>query len=298
MKTPNLLKSLFARKNLSPHGTMPAPVVRSAPTPKSEFLRLQKDLRDFPRYNATTLNILNYDIEVVDCASFLAQFREIFVDEIYRFSSSSPSPVILDCGANVGTSCLYFKRLFPTSRIVAFEPDPAICQVLKKNLAKNQLTSVEVIEKAVWTSDRGVTFSVEGADGGSIFGKDNQITLPSVRLRDLLEKEFASVDMLKLDIEGAEVEVLLDCRNNLFNVQNLFVEYHSWSTQEQRLDELLSVLRENNYRYHIAHVSSHESPFINRGLTDNMDLQLNIFAYKNLLRPQFLDQGPSPHKAA
>lgn len=278
MKTPNLLKSFFARKNL-PHSS--APVVKSVPTPKSEFLRLQKGLGDFPRYKATTLKFLNYDIEVVDCASFLAQVREIFVDEIYNFSSSSPSPVILDCGANVGTSCLYFKRLFPTSRIVAFEPDPTVCQILKKNMAKNQVASVEVIEKAVWTSDRGVTFAVDGADGGSIFGKENQVSLPSVRLRDLLEKEFASVDMLKLDIEGAEIDVLLDCRNNLVNVQHLFVEYHSWSTQVQRLDELLNILRENDFRYHIAHVSPHETPFINMGLTDNMDLQLNIFAYKN-----------------
>jgi FkbM family methyltransferase len=281
MKTPNLLKSLFFRKNLSHPSTMLASVVKAEPTPKSEFLRLQKDLGYIPRYNATTLSFLNYDIEVVDCASFLAQVREIFIDEIYKFSSNSPSPVILDCGANVGTSCFYFNRLFPTSRIVAFEPDPTICQVLKKNLAKNQLASVEVIEKAVWTSDSGVTFAADGADGGSIFGRENQVLLPSVRLRDLLKKEFACVDMLKLDIEGAEVDVLLDCRNNLSNVKNLFVEYHSWSTQVQRLDELLNILRENDYRYHIAHVSPHKTPFINMGLTDNMDLQLNIFAYKN-----------------
>ena len=98
------------------------------------FLKLALIYGNKPRYSRDNLKVINNNITIVDHLSFIWQFEEIFVDEIYKFNSKSSNPLIFDCGANVGTSCLYFKRIFPEARIKAFEPDPEIAKVLSSNL--------------------------------------------------------------------------------------------------------------------------------------------------------------------
>src|SRR5688572_7906185 len=82
-----------------------------------EFLRLAFLYGDNPRYQLRKVSFMGYRIQVPDCFSFLWQFKEIYADEAYKFNTTSPEPIIYDCGANVGTSILYFKRLFPAARI-------------------------------------------------------------------------------------------------------------------------------------------------------------------------------------
>ena len=88
------------------------------------------------------------------------------------------------------------------------------------------------------------------------------------------------VDLLKIDIEGAEYEVLKDCEDTLDNVENIFIEYHSWNNSPQKLSEILAILEKNNFRYYISSICGRSHPFINTGLDQNMDLQLNIFGVR------------------
>jgi hypothetical protein len=65
-------------------------------------------------------------------------------------------------------------------------------------------------------------------------------------------------------------------------VQHLFVEYHAYTGQPQRLDAVLAVLGESGFRYFIRSEADRARPFVNRvnSGTPYMDLQLNIFAYR------------------
>lgn len=226
------------------------------------------------------VKFLSYSFDVPDLPSFIWQFKEIFVDEIYRFETTSKEPIIYDCGANIGMSCLYFKKLYSNAKIKAFEADPKLIKVLKKNLEKNDvLNGIEIIDRAVWINDKGIKFSSEGADGGSIYGAKNKIIINSIRLKDYIEKE-DKIDMLKIDIEGAEYDVLKDCKDCLSHVENLFVEYHSWNNAEQKLSEILEILEKNGFRYYIENLTKRNYPFVNKTLSDNMDLQLNIFGFR------------------
>ena len=101
-----------------------------------EFVRLFIRYGDSPRNKTYEIRFLNYLIAVPDCLSFIFQFKEIFVNQSYKFKSFTNSPVIYDCGANIGISCLYFKKIFPDSRIEAFEADPQIAKILQNNLDK------------------------------------------------------------------------------------------------------------------------------------------------------------------
>ena len=245
-----------------------------------EFHRLYDKWGGCKRYErVNNVKFLQCTFDIPDLPSFIWQFKEIFVDEIYRFDSSTQQPIIYDCGANVGTSCLYFKQIFPNAKIKAFEADPMIANTLKSNLSKNGINDVEIINKAVWIDDDGIEFGSEGADGGSINATDNKIKIESVRLKDLLEKE-VQIDLLKIDIEGAEYQVLKDCGKSLDGVQNLFVEYHSWNNENQKLSEILDIFEANGFRYYIEDLSKRKQPFINHARGQNMDLQLNIFGYR------------------
>jgi phenylalanine-4-hydroxylase len=66
----------------------------------------------------------------------------------------------------------------------------------------------------------------------------------------------------------------------LGSVQNLFVEYHSYVGEEQRIDEILQVVRETGFRVHIQPELVANQPFVERLESHGMDHRLNIFAYR------------------
>ena len=247
-----------------------------------EFISLLWRYGDKPRHQLTEVSFGEYRLRVPDTMSFLFQHQEIFADKFYEFQTDQPQPVILDCGANVGMSLLYFKEIYPQARITAFEAEASIAALLRDNLQANGISDVEVIDKAVWIDDQGVEFGSEAADSSSIFSESGQKKrVPSVRLRDYLEKE-ARIDFLKIDIEGAEIDVLTDCADALGNVQNLFVEFHSYLGHSQSLASVVKVFETNGFRYYVGTNQHRKRPFVNHRYRNNdtMDLQLNIFGWR------------------
>lgn len=212
---------------------------------------------------------------------------EIFKDEVYRFDTNSKAPYIIDCGANMGLSIIYFKRLYPNAKIIAFEADPNIYELCRYNIEQFQFKDVEIINAAVWTSEGTMSFRANDSLGGKLENSIEYSTQSvSVKTLTLLPYLAETVDFLKIDIEGAEVDVLLHSKEALSNVRTMFVEYHSTVGEKQRLDELLSVLKDADFRYYIkeAYPVMHH-PFLNHHnkekFTDGVfDLQLNIFAYR------------------
>lgn len=236
-------------------------------------------LKSIPRYRPAVTNILGAPIELVDSASFIFMYREIFQQQIYRFPAANDRPYVIDCGSNIGLSVLYFKRLYPHSRILAFEPDDKIFNVLQRNMEHAGFKDVELHCRAVWTSETALNFMSEGADGGRLSGPGDlqDKVVGTVRLRDYLA---TPVDFLKLDIEGAETDVLVDCADSLANVKMLFVEYHSFAERPQTLHTLTTILAGAGYRLHIHPPVTSPRPFMSRDVYGGMDMQLNIFAFR------------------
>ncbi len=233
------------------------------------------------RYKQCKVNLFGKKIIIADGLSFVWQFHEIFVEEYYKFNAKNNSPLIIDCGANIGLSAIYFKLLFPAAKVIALEPDDKIYNIAKNNINALGFNDVELIKKAVWIDNSGVKFFSEGADGSTMFSDKANTVVSSVRLKDLLS-QFTKIDMLKMDIEGAEVNVIEDCEAELAKIETLFIEYHSYVDKKQELDKLLLILTNNGFRYFIKPEADRRMPFINRLNKNNlsMDLQLNIFAYK------------------
>ncbi|MGN7887026.1 FkbM family methyltransferase [Dyadobacter sp. 22481] len=246
-----------------------------------EFMALLLKYGNSARYKLTDVAFGGFKLRVPDTMSFLWQHKEIFADEFYYFESNQAQPVIFDCGANIGMSVLYFKKLFPKARVLAFEAEPAIASLLRQNLESNGVHDVEIIDKAVWTNEDGIWFGSESADSSSIYSTSQKRKVDSIRLKDFLEKE-SRIDFLKIDIEGAEIEVLHDCRGSLAHVQNLFVEFHSYIGNAQGLADVVKVFEENGFRYYVDTNQHRLRPFVNHRYRGNdvMDLQLNIFGWR------------------
>lgn len=249
------------------------------PDYKKKYLAIKK-LKNMPRYTETKIDILDKEVELVDSLSFLSMYQEIFEKGIYQFKSDHNSPKIIDCGANIGLSILYFKQLYPECKITAFEPDPKIFQLLTNNVNNFNLSQVELINKAVWNCETTLDFMSDNADGGRLVAMDFQskkYQVQTIRLREFLQE---NIDLLKIDIEGAETEVLYDCADLLHNVKNLFLEYHSFNNQKQTLPQILKILDESNFRIHIQPGIISSQPFLGRHIHMGMDMQLNIFAFR------------------
>ncbi len=225
------------------------------------------------RHTPQTINLNGTPVKIVDSASFMYMYHEIYVNEIYKFKTAEKEPVILDLGANIGLSVLYFKSIYPKAKITAFEADPLIYRVLQENTSN--LTGVELVPKAVYDSIGEINFTSDGSDGGSIFQSSGGIVkVPTCLLSEYLQHK---VDFLKIDIEGAELQVLKESAHLLGNVNNLFVEYHSFVKNKQSLHELLALLSEAGFRYFISDVPlSSMNPFVLITQSHNMDMQLNI----------------------
>lgn len=223
--------------------------------------------------------ILGKPLELVDSASFIWMYNEIFEREIYRYHARTTSPYVIDCGANIGLSVLYLKQLYPQSHIVAFEPDDEIFEVLQRNIERFGYLDIDLQCRAVWNQETTLNFGSDGADGGRLTraGDSYNKQVKTVRLRNLLDRP---VDFLKIDIEGAETEVLLDCADLLSAVDNLFLEYHSFDQQPQSLHVLINILNDAGFRLHIHPPITSPQPFLKRDVQAGMDMQLNIFAFR------------------
>ncbi|MFA4852424.1 MAG: FkbM family methyltransferase [Bacteroidales bacterium] len=245
-----------------------------------EYRELSR-IRQLPRYSSFKTKILGNELMGVDGASFVFTYNEIFKKCIYNFRAANNSPLIIDCGANIGLSIIYFKSLYPDSNIIAFEPDQNIFKTLSSNISSFNLKNVTLLNNAVWIEETTLDFSSEGADGGRIStlaGDKTNNKINALRLKDLLKNK--KVDFLKIDIEGAETIVLKDCEDVLHNVEHLFVEYHSFENKQQTLHELLAILHNANFRIHALPVNHSPHPFIKRNSYLGIDLQFNIFAFR------------------
>ncbi len=242
------------------------------------FYLLTIRLGGLPRYVKKTIGVDGYKIKLADPLSFIYQYREIFVDQSYNFKTDKSAPTIVDCGSNIGLAAVYYKSIYPNAKVFCIEADQEIAKICEENIQNNRLTNVEVIAKAAWIHDDGVSFSSDGADGGTISAEANN-KIPSLDLKKYLES-FDVIDFLKIDIEGAEKIVVPHCADAFKNISNVFLEYHTSYSEQQNLGEILSQFQAMGFKYFIKNENKRKSPFINKNIEKNFDLQLNIFFYK------------------
>ncbi len=230
-------------------------------------------------FTAGSITLFGDQIHFSDNIGLLHSVREIFGDEVYKFRAKSDAPHIIDAGANIGLSVIYFRRLYPRATVVAYEPDREIFGMLRKNVGG--YPGVELHEAAAWTHDTELTFFSEGSLAGSVttdfLNKGVSTTVRAESLKKQIRKR--PVDFLKIDIEGAENTVLFDIEDELAQVDTLFFEYHSSPDDAQRLGDMLNLVGKAGFRYIINGTHGPRLPFIET-VKQGFDLQLNVSCFR------------------
>lgn len=215
----------------------------------------QSAIAPLPVDEAPLQRIGPFDVRVNDLANAKILAKDIFERRIYHFDAQGSEPRILDCGANIGLATLYFKQCYPAARITAFEPDEAVLPYLSANLLANRVSGVTVMASALAGCEGEQTFLSDGKYGGFLtplrFDADcerDSYVVSCLRLRDFLDEP---VDFLKLDIEGAEWDVLDDAGAALRNVREMVIEYHHQPGLPRTLHRILELLDSLGFEYMI-----------------------------------------------
>lgn len=208
-------------------------------------------------------------------------YKQIFLDEVYHFSTNKQEPLIVDVGSNIGLGILYWKKLYPGAQIVAFEPSREVFRSLKKNIDVNKIANVRLLQKAVSDFEGTAKFTANEKISGSLVLEKNlehTYEVEVVKLSDFLKE--IEVDFLKMDIEGGERKVFFEILPYLSNVDNLFLEYHSFVHETQYLAEILKHLQDLNFRYYIEDDFKVRKPLTSDYVSLGQDMKLNIWAKK------------------
>lgn len=160
-----------------------------------------------------------------------------------------PGDLVLDLGANVGYFTLIAAALTgPAGRVVAYEPIPSNAEALRRNVDRNRLQNVEVVEAAISGRDGFAEISVAASD--------QQATLVAPRDGGVLRVRTISLDseaarlgapsVIKCDIEGAEYEAFARASAALAGHPAILCEVHRM--QEGDEDRLEAILTSHGYR--------------------------------------------------
>jgi FkbM family methyltransferase len=196
-------------------------------------LRLASGLRLHMRSLATT----DYDVA-----------WQIF----WRCDYESPRPlrdvrVVVDLGANIGYSCLYWCQQYPQCHVTALEPHPVHVGLIRENLRRNGFTDrVKIIAAAAGSRERRSYLS----DARTSSSVSEEQSAFQIRVLDIFtDPELkGNIDLLKIDIEGGEYELLSDPRFAELEGPALVVEWHNTPEHPDGRTWCLEKLKSLKYR--------------------------------------------------
>lgn len=217
--------------------------------------------------NAKITSLTGYGkcLHYVDSASTLSAWDIIMCRRVYDIGDTPYKPFFLDCGANIGLAQFFWQQRYGDFESIAWEPDPSVASVLGHNLVEWGIDS-EIRQTALSDHEGSARFASSQDDSGHISSGNIASTprksekLIDVALERLSPYLSRRVDLLKIDIEGAEFKVLTEIQQNLQNVNNLFLEFHL-DEVNRSIVPLLRILDETGFVYRIEdHVPHWRTP--------------------------------------
>jgi FkbM family methyltransferase len=182
------------------------------------FIAYRKDSSDLRVYNQVILN----------------EEYQPLIGLIKRHKNEKEIYSIIDAGANIGLTSLYFKMIFKNALVLALEPNTDSYSLLKINTFLNKFKNIRSLQKAVWHTTKALVPNTEFRDGKewsfAVSESDINDTNPKlfgISISDLMEiSKLNEIDILKIDIEGAEFEVFNGKLDFLEKTKYIAIEIH------------------------------------------------------------------------
>ncbi|OFY85149.1 MAG: hypothetical protein A3F72_05055 [Bacteroidetes bacterium RIFCSPLOWO2_12_FULL_35_15] len=204
---------------------------------KSKGIVINKK-RDFVEFTDPGTNFL---ISLEQNSSDSMVYQQIFLHEEYHAvldviaKHNLSIKTMIDAGANVGFTILYFKNQFKDLNIIGLEPSPSTFKKLTRNITNNNLTNVILHKKGLWSKTTRLKAERSFRDGEDwsfriVEANDNEIAdIETFSIQDLIEiHQLKQIDFLKIDVEGAEKNIFenLNFLNWLPKICLLAIEIH------------------------------------------------------------------------
>lgn len=156
----------------------------------------------------------------------IQSIREVWYESVYRLPRHARNETFVDLGANIGLTSLWFRETYNPAFIVAVEPSKENARLVKLNFDENGIRG-ELVEAAVGSSDGVAKFRHEiDSNLGHIGERGEEVRMCSMNSVLGFLDEGASIDVLKVDIEGSEAELFSGDLSWLSRVSLILVEFH------------------------------------------------------------------------
>lgn len=195
--------------------------------------------------------------------------KEIFRDQSYFVESIKDPKIIIDGGAHIGLATFWFRQKYPDAKIIAIEPNQGNFALLKQNVELNNLENVDILNMALAGEDgtRKLYFEDDTTTDTSLQLPYNSISsffeggwrgdrkqkvdvVETVRLAKIIRVLNQDIDILKLDIEGAEFEVLKDISPVVSKVKNIICEFHP--VKGRKLSDITDLFKKYGFQITIT----------------------------------------------
>jgi len=207
----------------------------------------------------------------------------------YTFLTSflKEGDIYIDVGANIGVTVIpAAKSIGQTGKCKAFEPHPKICSYLKENLKLNGLESVEVYNCALGKSKNDIYLTDSFTDEINCVveapDQSKSVKVPMTTL-DLTTEDLASINLLKIDVEGYEKFVFEGAIQTLQKVDCIYFEITERNFTEfgYRISDLLNLLENEGFKIFKRNGTTNEVCIINSSYVSSKPLYENLIAVKN-----------------
>ncbi|UAJ72561.1 FkbM family methyltransferase [Synechocystis sp. PCC 7339] len=166
-------------------------------------------------------------------SSDVPTYKQIFVDNEYNCTTNRPPKTIIDAGANIGLASVYFANKYPTAKIFAIEPESKNFKLLLKNISDYE--NIVPIQAALWNENEEINLVDSGlgnwgymTDADAV-DKDICHQVQGVTIDEIMNQyDLEEIDILKVDIEGAEKEVFADPSLWIDKINSFIIELHDF----------------------------------------------------------------------
>lgn len=185
-----------------------------------------------------TQRLIEYTIPGITSPVFLREkssdylvLNQVFVEQQYALEDEKEIEWIIDAGAHIGLASLYFARQFPQAKIIAIEANAENYALLDKNT--QAFSNIKTLHAALWNQATEMTVLDPGRGPWgyitqeAVFSDSQDHRIQGITVSDIMhEYNIDMLDILKLDIEGAEIEVMEGAEDWIQKVNILMAELH------------------------------------------------------------------------
>jgi len=175
---------------------------------------------------------VKYPIWLRTKTSDIPTFEQIFISQEYDIKIPITPENIIDCGANIGLATVYLKNRYPSAKVISIEPDNGNFAMLQKNTSV--YSDIHCLKNGVWnkSADLDVVDKLGLGESWALMVDEvkekNENSIRSVTISEIMQQfNLKEIDLLKIDIEGAEKELFSDNYEDwLPKTKVLYIELH------------------------------------------------------------------------